>query len=135
MALEPTASDRSEHLAATERAKTVKAIEETARRARSERPALPHPFETDANLAALLGAATSASTGGPGRGLRDRLGRILLRRLLPGQLAFNQTVVDLIHQLDHRDRQLREDLADLHQQDRHGTDEVRPPNGTDRTTP
>ncbi len=130
------ASDRPEDLAATERAKTIKAIQETARRARSEPPALPHPFETDANLAALLDAATSASTGGSGRGVRDRLGRILLRRLLPGQLAFNRIVIDLIHQLDHRDRQLREDLADLHQANRNDTEAGGggSPNGTGRTT-
>lgn len=99
----------------TERNKTIMAIGETARRARSQAPSLPHPFETDANLAALLEAATLASVGGSGRGARARAGRLALRWLLPGQAEFNRVLIDLVHQLDHRDRQLREDLADLHQ--------------------
>ncbi len=105
----------SEELAETEITKTVMAIGETARRARGERPEIPHPFETDRNLSAHLTAATVAATGG-GAGWRTRVGQLILRQLLPSQLAFNEAMVDVIHQLDHRDRQQREEIADLHQQ-------------------
>ena len=105
----------SDELAETEITKTVTAIGETARRARGERPEIPHPFETDRNLSAHLTAATVAADGG-GAGWKARIGRQILRRLLPAQLAYNAAIVDVIHQLDHRDRQQREEIADLHQQ-------------------
>lgn len=106
----------ADELAASEMNKTITAISEVARRARGERPALPHPYETDANLAAHLSIATAAATGGRQGGWRGRLERQVRNRVLPSQQSFDAALIDIIHQLDHRDRQQREEIADLHQQ-------------------
>ncbi len=102
-------------LAETETAKTIATINETARRARGEGPGLPHPFETDRNLGRFLSTAAVTAGGGGPSGWRGRIGRQILERLLPSQVAFNEALVNIIHQLDHRDRQQREEIADLQQ--------------------
>ncbi|MEZ5379873.1 MAG: hypothetical protein R2733_25485 [Acidimicrobiales bacterium] len=98
-----------------ETAKTLTAIDELGRRARGEDTGLPHPFETDRNLVTYLSAAELASTGGGVAGPVGRIGRRMLAWLLPSQIAYNQALVDVIHQLDHRDRQQREEIANLQQ--------------------
>ncbi len=108
--------DQPDVLADPERVKTIAAIAETARRARGEAPALPHPFETDAILAERLQRATELARGRTGSGWAARLERLVAARLLPGQLAFNEQLLHALHQLDHRDRQQREEIADLQQQ-------------------
>ncbi len=114
--VEDSTTDLPQEQARIETAKTVEAINETARRARGEQTGLPHPFETDQNVGRFLSAATAAADGGGIAGLGGRISRLLLTRLLPSQVAYNQALVNLMHQFDHRDRQQREEIADLQQE-------------------
>lgn len=108
----PSASSADE-AKATHR--TVRAIAETARRAQGIQVDLPHPYETDQKLGQHLEAATVVAGGDSPTTRVGRARRRLLRLLFPAQVRFNHELIDIIHQLDHRDRQLREDLADAHQ--------------------
>ncbi|MEZ5230410.1 MAG: hypothetical protein R2710_28215 [Acidimicrobiales bacterium] len=98
-----------------ETAKTLTAIDELGRRARGEDTGFPTRSRPTGTLSPTFSAAELASTGGGVAGPVGRIGRRMLAWLLPSQIAYNQALVDVIHQLDHRDRQQREEIANLQQ--------------------
>lgn len=103
---------------------TIEVIGHIARRAQGLPPDLPHPFTTDTELARYLHAATeihdAPNAADPDAPRWQAVPRQALTRVVSSanstQRQFNDLLINLIHQLDHRDRQQREELADLRQQ-------------------
>jgi hypothetical protein len=90
-------------------------IEVTAERAAAAQrgdevgPSLPHPIRTDANLRHHLGVATVSS----GRPVPEVLRKIARRVGLPDQARYNDAIVNVLHQLDHRTQLQGRRIAEL----------------------
>lgn len=104
----------------------LRVIREAGRRARGEPLAgLGHPVAVDAKLAEHLEAATAHRTA-PQGGRRAQIVNAALEPVLDQQGAFNEAVIEVLHQLDHRTRAQQERIRDLEAE----LDRLRRPDGS-----